>query len=47
MLIPKVLTFMSLKKQKERRRCSTKKASEDNVFEENFPYLVKDVNVEI
>lgn len=39
---------MSLKNQKEERKMQYKgKVSEENVFEENFAYSVKDINVQI
>lgn len=42
------LTFMSLKNQKEGRKMQYKeKVSEENVFEENFAYLVKNINIQI
>lgn len=48
MTIENSLTFMLLKNQKEGRKMQYKeKVSEENVFEENFAYLVKDINVQI
>ena len=39
---------MLLKNQKKGRKMQYKeKVSEENVFEENFAYLVKDINVQI
>lgn len=39
---------MSLKNQKEGRKMQYKeKVSEENVFEENFAYLVKNINIQI
>lgn len=48
MTIENSLTFMSLKNQKEGRKMQYKeKVSEENVFEENFAYLVKNINIQI
>ena len=42
-----VLTFMSFKSQKKRKKIQGRKKILEKIMMENFPYLAKDKNLEI